>query len=191
MSWLPTLEPGLWNAWILVFHPFLFPLIMITMYKTGIGEMWKKMGEVRYENDEKRVFMISMVVMLLLLAYAVFLPLKLGTVWFYAGITTYLVGLVLYLTAIVNIVTTPLGQPFTKGIYRYSRHPMMFFSFITFVGASIASGSWILLLLSVVFIVLQTSEATAEERGCLETYGDEYQEYLNRTPRWIGMPKSR
>jgi protein-S-isoprenylcysteine O-methyltransferase Ste14 len=161
------------------------------MYKTGIGEMWKKMGEVQYEKGEKRVFMISMVVMLLLLAYSVFLPLKLGTVWFYAGLATYLVGLVLYLTAIVNIATTPLGQPFTKGIYRYSRHPMMFSSLITFVGASIASTSWILLLLSVVFIILQTAEVTAEERGCLETYGDEYQEYLNRTPRWIGIPKSR
>jgi protein-S-isoprenylcysteine O-methyltransferase Ste14 len=153
--------------------------------------MWKKMGEVQYENDEKRVFMISMVVMLLILVYSVFLPLKLGTVWFYAGLAIYLVGLVLYLTAIVNIVTTPLGQPFTKGIYRYSRHPMMFSSFITFVGASIASASWILLLLSVVFMVLQTTEAIAEERGCLETYGDKYQKYLNRTPRWIGIPKSR
>jgi len=191
MSWSPALETGLWNAWILVFHPLLFPLIMIAMYKAGIGDMWKKMGEVPYENGEKRVFMISMVVMLLLLGYSVFLPLKLGTVWFYAGLATYLAGLVLYLTAIVNIATTPLGQPFTKGIYRYSRHPMLFSSWITFVGASIASASWILLLLSVVFIVLQTAEATAEERGCLERYGDEYQEYLNRTPRWIGMPKSR
>jgi len=56
---------------------------------------------------------------------------------------------------------------------------------------SVASASWIFLLLSVVIIVLQTSQAIAEERGCLETYGDEYQEYLNRTPRWIGIPKSR
>ena len=191
MSWFPALEIGLWNAWILVFHPLLFPFIMIAMFTAGIGEMWKKMGEVQYENGEKRVFMISMVVMLLLLIYSVFLPLKLGTVWFSAGFAIYLVGLVLYLTAIVNIATTPLGQPWTKGIYRFSRHPMTFSISISWAGASIASGSWILLLLSVVVIVLQTAEATAEERGCLETYGDEYREYLNRTPRWIGMPKSR
>jgi protein-S-isoprenylcysteine O-methyltransferase Ste14 len=132
-----------------------------------------------------------MVVMLLLIAYSVFLPLKLGTVWFYAGLATYLVGLVLYLTAVVNIATTPLGQPWTKGIYRFSRHPMTFSTLIAWTGASIASGSWILLLLSVVFTVLQKAEATAEERGCLETYGDVYQEYLNRTPRWIGIPRSR
>jgi protein-S-isoprenylcysteine O-methyltransferase Ste14 len=157
----------------------------------GTGEIFKKMGDVSYEKGEKRVYVIYLVFILLLLAYSVFLPLKLGTMWFYAGLTTYLVGLVMLLTAIVNIATTPLGQPFTKGMYRYSRHPMYLSASITFVGVSVASASWIFLLLSVVIIVLQTSQATAEERGCLETYGDEYQEYLNRTPRWIGMPKSR
>jgi len=192
MSWLPAFEIGLWNAWILMLYFPFHPLVMIVMDKAiGTGEMSKKMGDVPYEKGEKRVFVISMVVILLLIAYSVFLPLKLGTMWFYAGLTTYLVGLVMFLTAIVNIATTPLGQPFTKGMYRYSRHPMLFSGSITFVGVSVASASWIFLLLSVVIIVLQTSQAIAEERGCLETYGDEYQEYLNRTPRWIGMPKSR
>jgi protein-S-isoprenylcysteine O-methyltransferase Ste14 len=191
MSWLPAFEIGLWNAWILMLYFPLHGLIQTVVDKAvGTGEMFKKMGDVPFEKGEKRVFVISMVVMLLLFAYSVFLPLKLGTVWFYAGLTTYLVGLVMFLTAIVNIATTPLGLPFTKGMYRYSRHPMMFSMLITFVGASIASGSWILLLLSLIFIFLQTATAIAEERGCLETYGDEYQEYLNRTPRWIGMPKS-
>jgi protein-S-isoprenylcysteine O-methyltransferase Ste14 len=157
----------------------------------GTGGIFKKMGDVPYEKGEKRVFVIYMLVLLVLLAYSVFLPLKLGTVWFYAGLTTYLVGLVMFLTAIVNIATTPLGHPFTQGMYRYSRHPLYFSISITFVGVSIASASWVFLLLSVVIIILQTSPAIAEERGCLETYGDEYQEYLNRIPRWIGMPKSR
>ncbi|MCJ7518302.1 MAG: isoprenylcysteine carboxylmethyltransferase family protein [Anaerolineaceae bacterium] len=192
MSWLPIFEIGLWNAWILMLYFPLHPLIMIVVDKAvGTGEIFKKMGDVPYKKGEKRVFVISLVVILFLLAYSVFLPLKLGTVWFYAGFTTYLVGLVMLLTSIVNISTTPLGQPFTKGMYRYSRHPMMFSESITFVGVSVASASWIFLLLSVVIIILQTSQAVAEERGCLETYGDKYKEYMNRTPRWIGIPKSR
>ncbi len=192
MSWLPAFEIGLWNAWILMLYFPLHGLIMTVVDKAiGDGEMLKKMGDVPFEKEEKRAFVVLMVIILLLLVYSVFLPLKLGTIWFYAGLTIYLVGLVMFLTAIVNIATTPLGQPFTKGMYRYSRHPMMFSGSITYVGASVASASWIFLLLSVVIIVLQTSQAIAEERGCLETYGDEYQEYLNRTPRWIGMPKSR
>jgi protein-S-isoprenylcysteine O-methyltransferase Ste14 len=164
---------------------------MIAMDRAGIGEMGRKMSEVPYEKGEKRVFMTSLLVMLLLIAYSVFLPLRLGTPWFYAGIATYLVGLALYLTAVAIIATTPVGEVWTRGVYRYSRHPMTFSTLIAWVGASVASGSWVLLLLSAVAVALQTAEANAEERGCLETYGDEYQAYMNRTPRWIGIPKSR
>jgi len=191
MSWIPAFEVGLWNAWILMLYFPLHPLIMIVVDKAvGTGEILKKMGDVPYERGEKRAFVISVVILLLLSVYSVFLPLKLGTVSFYVGLTTYLVGLMMFLTAIVNIATTPLGQPFTKGMYRYSRHPMLLSGSITWVGVSVASASWVFLLLSVVAAVLQASEAIAEERGCLETYGDEYRQYLNRTPRWIGMPKS-
>jgi protein-S-isoprenylcysteine O-methyltransferase Ste14 len=192
MSWLPVFEIGVWNAWILMLYLPLHPIIMIAVDKAvGTGEMFTKMGTVPYGKGEKSAFAIYMVVLLFLFAYSVFLPLKLGTSWFYIGLTIYLVGLVMFLTAIVNIATTPLGQPFAKGIYRYSRHPMSFSGSITFIGVSIASVSWIFLLLSVLIIILQTSLVIAEERGCLETYRDEYQEYLNRTPRWIGIPKSR
>jgi protein-S-isoprenylcysteine O-methyltransferase Ste14 len=65
---------------------------------------------------------------------------------------------------------------------------MMFASSITFVGISIAAASWLFLLLSVVIIILQISQANAEERGCLEMFGEAYREYMNRTPRWIGIP---
>jgi len=191
MSWLPAFEIGLWNAWILMLYVPLHPLIMIVVDKAvGTGGIFKKMGDVPYEKGEKRAYVIYMVVLLVLLAYSVFLPLKLGTLWFYAGLTTYLVGLVIFLTAIVNIATTPLGQPFTNGMYRYSRHPLYFSFSITFVGVGLSSASWVFLLLSVVIIILQSIQVISEERGCLEIYGDEYQEYLNRTPRWIGMPKS-
>jgi protein-S-isoprenylcysteine O-methyltransferase Ste14 len=190
MSWLPAFEIGVWNAWILMLYLPFHPLIMIVVDKTvGTGEILKKMGDVPYEKGEKRAFMIYMVGLFFMVAYSIFLPLKLNTAWFYAGLTIYLVGLVMFLTAIVNIATTPLGQPFTLGMYRYSRNPMLFAGLITFVGVSVASASWVFLLLTVVIMIVQTYQVIAEERGCLETYGVEYREYLNRTPRWIGIPK--
>jgi protein-S-isoprenylcysteine O-methyltransferase Ste14 len=193
MSWLPAFEISLWNAWILMLYvPLLSPIMRVVDKVVGTSEIYKKMGDdVSYEKEEKHTYIIYMVVLFVLLAYSIFLPLKLGTVWFYAGITIYLVGLVMLLTAIVNVTTTPLGKPFTQGMYRYSRHPEYFSLSITFVGVSIASASWVFLLLSVVSIILQISSVATEERACLETYGGEYQEYMNRTPKWIGIPKSR
>ena len=192
MSWLPTFKIGLWNAWILMLYFPLQSLIMIAVDKAvGTGDIYKKMGDLPYEKREKRVYMIYLVVIILLIAFSVFLPLKLGTIWFYAGLTIYLVGLAILLTAFVNVATTPMGQLFIKGLYHFSRHPLYLSGLIMNVGVGIASASWVFLLLSVVIMVLMDFQVVSEERGCLETYGDEYQEYLNKTPRWIGIPKSR
>ena len=142
MPWSPALEIGLWNAWILMLYLPLHPLIMIVVDKAvGTGEIFKKMGDVPYEKGEKRAFVIYMLGLFAMVAYSIFLPLKLGMVWFYVGLPIYLVGLVMFLTAIVNIARTPLGQPFTQGMYRYSRNPMLFSGLITFVGVSVASAS--------------------------------------------------
>ncbi|OGO65092.1 MAG: hypothetical protein A2030_08460 [Chloroflexi bacterium RBG_19FT_COMBO_50_10] len=189
MTWFPAFEIGLWNAWILMLYLPLHTLIMKAVDKAvGTGEIFKKMGDdVSYQKGEKSASTIYMVLLLVLLAYSIFLPLKLGTAWFYAGLTIYLVGLVMFLSAIVNIATTPLGKPFTQGMYRYSRHPLYFSGVITFVGVSIASASWVFLLLTGVIMIVLAYTIIAEERSCLETYGVEYQEYLNKTPRWIGI----
>ena len=60
-----------------------------------------------------------------------------------------------------------------------------------FIGVSIASASRIFLLLSIVYEVSLLSFVSSEERFCLEKYGDAYREYMNRTPRYIGIPKSK
>jgi protein-S-isoprenylcysteine O-methyltransferase Ste14 len=192
MSWVPAFKIGFWNAWMLMLYLPLHPLIMILVDKAvGTGQFMKKMEDVPYDKKEKRAFMMAMVVMVLLILYSIFLPLKLGTVWFYAGLAIYLLGLGMLVAAIVNAATTPLGQPFVGGLYRYSRHPMLVSMFITWVGVSVASASWLFLLLSIAAMGLQVFEAVAEERGCLELYGDQYRQYLNLTPRWIGIPRSR
>jgi protein-S-isoprenylcysteine O-methyltransferase Ste14 len=192
MSWAPDFEIGLWNAWLLILYWPLSQLIVTLVDKAvGTGQIMKKMGDVPVDKKEKRANATGMVLMVLAGLYSIFLPLKLGTVWFYVGLPIYLLGLAMLVTAIVKIATTPLGQPFTGGIYRYSRHPAYVSMFITWVGVSVASASWLLLLLSVVLMGLVAFQAVAEERGCLELYGDEYRQYLNVTPRWIGMPKSK
>jgi len=122
--------------------------------------------------------------------YSIFLPLKLGMAWFYAGLSIYLLGMILITMATLDFSNTLLGEPVTKGIYRISRHPMNFGFFLVLIGIGIASASWILLLCAAVFIILQGKILEkSEERMCLEKYGNTYREYMNRTPRWIGIPK--
>jgi len=157
----------------------------------GTGDIFKKMGIPTFDKTERIINISSNFVLGFgLLICSVFLPLQLGTAWFHVGLALCVLGVVTWTIAIVNIVDIPLGEPWNKGLYRYSRHPMTLAGYLIFIGAGIASASWVFLLFSIVYIILSAIPTIAEERFCLEKFGTVYHEYMNRTPRWIGIPKS-
>jgi protein-S-isoprenylcysteine O-methyltransferase Ste14 len=188
MSAVPDFDVGLWNAWILMLYLPLHPLMFIVVDGLiGVGAIMKKLGNVPYDKTGERVLTSSMILFLLAFIYSIFLPLKLDSTWLYAGIAIYVLGLVMFIIAIVNIATTPHDRPFTKGLYRYSRHPMTFWGNIMHLGIGIATASWVFILFSIVYAILWHVVVITEERQCIEKYGDTYQEYLKSTPRWIGI----
>lgn len=191
MSWIPEIKPGLWNAWILmiIIYPLSTPIIMVIDKWFGTGDIFKKMGEGSADKEANRLNGIYTVILILLLAYSIFLPLKAGTAWFTVGLILYLAGLSVFFAAILAGARTPQGQVFTRGIYRYSRHPGYLAMLVMIIGAGVASASWLFLLFSAVQVYLQTTFVGIEERECLEKFGAAYQEYLDRTPRWFGLPK--
>ena len=190
MSLIPAFELGLWNAWILVLPMILSPLVVQSFMKKR-GGSFKDEAMIMNEK-EKKFNKILTIVNLALLIYPVFLPLQLDTIWFYIGFVIYLVCIIIGLLGVHNFVTTPKDKPVTKGVYRISRHPMYFFGFLAFIGIGITSASWLYLILAAAYIVFSNiSEIRVEERVCLNKYGDAYRDYMNRTPRWIGIPKSR
>jgi len=187
MSAVPAFEIGVWNAWI--FMPYLF-LIVILVGKLKKGEDPGKTELDALSKNEKRIFNFSMLVFLSALIYSIFLPLKLGTIWFYVGLPITLIGLFTLTIVVANFTTTPWDRPVTKGLYHYSRHPMYITIALFLLGVSIASASWLFLLLSIIFTILNSLRTLHEERYCLDKYGDAYREYMDRTPRWLGIPKS-
>jgi len=187
MSLIPAFEIGLWNAWILTFYHFV-PLVLLTLiYK---GTFKRTSSAVPLNKTERKIHILMETISALALIYSIFIPLRLGTTWFYIGLPICSLGLIMHTIASVNFATTPLRQPITKGLYRYSRHPMYLIFFLTFIGVSIASASWLFLLFSILVIVLMPPLVIPEEQDCIKKYGDAYREYMNKTPRWIGIPKS-
>ncbi|MDI6886276.1 MAG: isoprenylcysteine carboxylmethyltransferase family protein [archaeon] len=187
MALIPAFELGLWNAWIFMLYHFSPTPLLMLFHK---GPTATKHPERQNKPDRKRNT-VMWIIWLLGFGYSFFLPLKMGTIWFYMGLPLALVGVLTYTLVIVTFATTPLDkEPMTTGLYRYSRHPMYVTTFVLFSGVSITSASWLFLLFSVVYTVLSVVHAITEERSCLEKYGDAYREYISRTPRWIGLPKS-
>ena len=196
MSLIPEFELGLWNAWIFWLYFVLAIVPMMLIYRYVWKDDWKKAMDRLYTDiplnkTEKRLKYIGYFVMLAVIVYSVFLPLKLDTVWFYVGLFIYLLGVIFSFMADVSFATTPLDEPVAKGVYRISRNPQDFGWFLIMMGAGIAGASWLFLLFAMIWIIVTNRGAIAEERFCLEKYGDGYREYMNKTPRWIGIPKSK
>jgi len=190
MSLVPAFEIGVWNAWILMIWPWVdmlaVRLIGLDVYRRASGLP----SEMKTSRQYRVVSYASMAVDTMAVAYSIFLPLKLGTIWFYAGLAIFLTGLVVLTAATVNFATTPMDVPITRGIYHYSRHPLYLASLLIYFSVGITAASWVFLLVFVVQSVFIRIAAVGEERYCLEKYGEAYREYMNRTPRYIGIPKS-
>ena len=189
MSLIPAFEVGVWNAWIfmiwLLIALFLVPLNIIPKGRDEGSDFTAE-----FSKTQKYAIRSMHITYLLAIIYSIFVPLKLGTAWFYAGLPIYLVGLITYAMVWVGFATTPPDKLVTTGIYCYSRNPMQLSQVVIFLGVGIATASWVFLLLAVVYMIVPLLWVDAEERHCLQYYGDAYREYMKRTPRWIGIPKS-
>ena len=188
MSLIPAFELGLWNAWIFMICAYLVPFISIFISKDKTK--LKRLNVSVPIKHEKLLNVISTAIWIAGIIYSIFLPLQLGTIWFFLGLVIFLIALVFSLSATFFVRTTPADKPFTKGSYRYSRHPFYAAETLIFLSIAIASVSWVFLMLTVIMSIFHLIYALAEEKYCLKRYGEDYREYMNRTPRWIGIPKS-
>jgi len=185
MSALPGFDPGLWNAWWF-FAYYLALALLVPLNR----DMALKMGAGDVSGRRERL--LNGVVMGTLFAAAVYsagCPLRQGTWWFYLGVPLAVLGLGMLTAALVTAARTPPGRPFTTGPYRCSRHPMVVFGFLGLLGAGVAAASWLLLLLVAISLAAYLVELDAEEARCLGAFGDTYRAYVERTPRYLGMPR--
>ena len=189
MSLVPAFEIGLLNAWIFMLLYFL--ITYVPGYFINREKAKKAFSSPPYNKKEKNknTYIVLEAIYFVSLVYTIFLPLKLDTAWFYAGLFIYSLGMIMNTLAVMNYATTPLNKPVTKGIYRISRNPFYFGYFLICIGIGVACISWIFLVYAIIYMILQHILVIPEERICLEKYGNAYREYMNRTPRYIGMPK--
>lgn len=192
MSIIPAFEIGVWNAWILQVFLFLTMIVPdFLMSKEARGRTKRATQFVPFSKTEKMLALSThVIIMPFAIVYSIFLPLKIGTAWLYVGLPIFALALVMTLITTINFATTPGDEPVTIGVYRISRHPIYLSGFLMYIGIGIACASWVLLLCAVLWIVLWHIVVPTEERFLLENYGDVYREYMNKTPRWIGIPKS-
>ena len=187
MQLIPTFRLGVLNAWIFSVIFLILPFIIMLFNKEAYSRGGNPPG---MSTREKVISYIATIIIYIVYLYSIFLPLKLGSAWFYIGLIIFLLALFILIAALINFMTAPKDKPVIKGMYRFSRHPLYFSNFLSLIALGITAASWVILLAAIIFFILMHIDTGPEERWCKEKYGDAYKEYFNETPKWIGIPKS-
>lgn len=104
---------------------------------------------------------------------------------FLGGGAVYCLGIAL-LTASITDFAAPAADGLRRnGVYRLSRNPMYAAYFLVFLGCAALTGSWLLLGWLLAFQLSAGQIVRAEERWCVQRFGEAYQRYMEQVRRWL------
>ncbi len=183
MEFLPELRLTLFNGWI-----FLLPFYLLQIFNlTFVSKQMRNRLLDRSNFDRKQWFFTfigkffvipSMILMILT-------PITSDFIEFLLGLVMFLFGMVGLRIAILNYINTPLDQPVTKGLYSVSRNPQETMLSVIMLGIGFIVGSWIVIILVGLSRVFNHFHILAQEEACIKQYGDSYQEYMRKVPRYF------
>jgi protein-S-isoprenylcysteine O-methyltransferase Ste14 len=183
MEIFPVLEFGFFNGWLLaaIFY-LVFGILLVLFPRPVVARLYDRSGQ-RDARVVQRV--LGLLLFLAWLLLSLLTPLRRGDVVLAVGLAFYALGLTGFVVALINYANTPADQPVTSGLYRISRHPQQFMISVSFLGVSIAIGSWIAFILICIGIIAAHYKVLAEEKACLQVYSESYRNYMDRVPRYF------
>lgn len=183
MELMPALKFGWLNGWLaLVLLCLADGILFLIFPKEVVARLFDRSG---WRRTQVVFTVMGKLAALVCLFLIVFTPLKIGTPVFFIGVVVTALGLIGLVKALFDFRHTPPDQPVTRGLYTVSRHPQIVMSSVVILGACIAIGSWLALILLMVARLLSHFGILAEEEICLKQYGDDYRAYLGRVPRYF------
>jgi protein-S-isoprenylcysteine O-methyltransferase Ste14 len=188
MSAIPAFEIGVWNAWWFM-CVFLLQWLAVLIIPKNVAERTGHPAELKLSRAAKISGSVTQIFWIGATLYSIFLPFQTGTAWLYTGLAAFTIGVIILVYATVMVFRTQASEPFTGGVYRISRHPMYLSMMFIYAGVSIAAASWLFLVITVITFFLQRYQIIQEEAYCQRKFGASYNAYMERTPRWIGIPK--
>ena len=185
MTLLPEFGLGWLDGWLLL-------LVWLVVFGGTIKLLPKDVVRKLYDESgwtpaQRKLTRIAKVLSLVMLVGMLFAQLRVNTMVFWIGLALYVLGLGMLVVALVHFAHMPEGEPATNGLYRFSRNPQWVGLVMMFLGAAFTTGSWLLVLLFAVTVVIYHFRILAEERSCCALYGASFEAYMKRVPRYLGV----
>ena len=183
MTLFPPLKLGWLNGWIpgTLFYLVFFTLLKIFPKET-VARLYDKSG---WTLEQARLAKIGFPFALAALFLLPFISLKIDQPIFWVGLILYLVGFVGFVYSLHTFNITPLGEPVTGGLYKFSRNSQWVAFAVILLGISLMVGSWTILVLISVRIIMNHFRILGEEKALAEQYGQSYLDYKESVPRYF------
>lgn len=185
MQLIPEHSLGLQNAW---WFSLIYGIASITIMIFISKERRKRILTFpKFDTKTEKIFsgLALFVFGRGLIVYSFFIPVEVLTIKFYIGTFIFLVGMISSVYSMWTFSQAELSKPVTKAIYRITRHPMQVMAIVMWIGVGIASENWILIACAFLLGIISLPSLKAQERFCIDKYGEEYLEYMNKTPRYL------
>lgn len=183
MSLFPPLSLGWLNGWLPITLFYGSFVILLKLFpKETVDRLYDDSG---WTLDMARPAKIGLPFALAAMVLILFSPLKIGQPVFSIGLALALVGQAGFIYSLHSFNITPLDEPVTDGLYRISRNPQWVTFGVVMLGFSLMVGSWTVLTLLAVRIVMNHFRILGEERALEEQYGESYRDYKNAVPRYL------
>jgi protein-S-isoprenylcysteine O-methyltransferase Ste14 len=183
MELLPELEIGWLNGWVaIVLLGLTDGILFLAFPKKVVERLFDRSG---WSQPQRAFTVAGKLCALGCLILITLTPLKIGRPVFVIGALLIALSLIGLVKALFDFKNTPPDEPVTHGLYRVSRHPQIVMASLVLLGACIAISSWLALALWAAARLLEHFGIIAEEEVCLKQYGEPYQAYLKRVPRYF------
>jgi protein-S-isoprenylcysteine O-methyltransferase Ste14 len=145
----------------------------------------------RYRSFVERISMIFTILIFQgRVLMAIFIPISFTMPFFAIGMVGWLLGLTAYLVSIITFSSSSPDAPVVSGIYRLTRNPQQISLIMMWSSAGLILGTFLFPLLGFIEMVMAYPGFKAQERFCLEKFGDKYKEYMNQVPRYMMKGRS-
>jgi len=183
MEFFPPLELTLLGGWI-----SLLPMVFtqaVNIFTSPPQIRARLFDRSEHSSSQRILLVISKTISILLLILLIFTPLSGEIPEIITGFFIITIGCVGVRMAVIDFIKTPINEPVTRGLYKYSRNPQEVMLSLIMFGACITISSWIALLTLGVARVINHFSIVAQEQACIKQYGDSYKEYMERIPRYF------
>lgn len=184
MDFLPQFEPSITNAFWFSLLFIATNLIILKVYPSHYKKRVLKMPKFE-KRLQKLLGMFNFILFQGLIILVIFTPIHFDSPFFIIGLTIFFLGYIAYVMSLINYATSNPDKPVTKGIYRFSRNPQQIFTIVMWIGIGLVTSCLLIIVICIIQLITVYPTFIAQEKFCVEKYGNDYKEYMRKTPRYL------